>query len=442
MKRVTGLVFLGVLGGAVACSDAGEKPRGYTGGREAGFGVVEQSRSVTHPGRFLESDGGAGPNAPMPLEMAQDASAGLAYDDSCVESVDAGGLITYSCDFDGVACVEVYTAAGDLISWSCDGYGSYVCAYTAELVTCTYTDPNGGACVEIFTRDWALVESSCYQEPGEECVANGDGTTTCAYDDGYWACTYTFDAANVLLAERCTSADGTVECVGDAETATCDYDFPGYLACSETYAVAFAWGLVASDCDWDQNGAPDCVTTDAGLLACVYSDGTTSCDIVLRADGSLESEACVDDSGTFRCTRSGDQLACASEYGRDRCTFVVDLAFNVLSESCELVPECAVDADCVALYGNDYVCAAGSCSYADPCAGAWLDETSTCRAPNDGVYPAECCADPCFGAFIDAAGVCRAPNDGTYPAECCDQWLCGGERGTGSGDAMPCYNGN
>jgi hypothetical protein len=66
----------------------------------------------------------------------------------------------------------------------------------------------------------------------------------------------------------------------------------------------------------------------------------------------------------------------------------------------------------------------------DECWGAWVDEYGSCRAPNDGVYPEECCGgggsssgDPeaCWGAWVDEYGTCRSPNDGVYPEECCPE---------------------
>lgn len=61
--------------------------------------------------------------------------------------------------------------------------------------------------------------------------------------------------------------------------------------------------------------------------------------------------------------------------------------------------ECYSDKDCP----EGYFCALMDCAFNnDKCWGAWIDENGVCRSPNDGVYPAECCATDCGGG-----GVCQ-----------------------------------
>jgi hypothetical protein len=56
------------------------------------------------------------------------------------------------------------------------------------------------------------------------------------------------------------------------------------------------------------------------------------------------------------------------------------------------------------------------------CNGAWVDQNGTCRAPNDGVYPADCCGGPkCGEAQCSTGQVCCNPLHGicTAPGEVC-----------------------
>ncbi len=96
---------------------------------------------------------------------------------------------------------------------------------------------------------------------------------------------------------------------------------------------------------------------------------------------------------------------------------------------------------------GDYPDAGGHCVISqqqpDPCWGAWIDQSGTCRTPADGVYPAECCENkicggiaglPCpegyecelDGDYPDASGECVKPEP--KPAAChvggCSSQLC------------------
>lgn len=56
------------------------------------------------------------------------------------------------------------------------------------------------------------------------------------------------------------------------------------------------------------------------------------------------------------------------------------------------------------------------------CVGAWIDQNGTCRAPNDGVYPADCCGGPkCGDAQCGVGQVCCNPLHGicTAPGDVC-----------------------
>jgi len=86
---------------------------------------------------------------------------------------------------------------------------------------------------------------------------------------------------------------------------------------------------------------------------------------------------------------------------------------------CESDPYCYSDEDCTA---GDVCNAAEVCL--SPCT-----EGQICPAVCAGFCVAASPPDECWGAWIDpASGACRAPNDGIYPDECCEDQLrmCGG----------------
>lgn len=108
--------------------------------------------------------------------------------------------------------------------------------------------------------------------------------------------------------------------------------------------------------------------------------------------------------------------------------------------------ECLDDADCktgqecgpkVCLMwcaaGDPFCCGTSTCQPKSPpspppaaCFGAWLDQFGGCRAPNDGAYPASCCAGlstPCGANSCGVGKVCCNPLAGicTNPGEFCTQ---------------------
>jgi hypothetical protein len=107
-------------------------------------------------------------------------------------------------------------------------------------------------------------------------------------------------------------------------------------------------------------------------------------------------------------TSCGDQLACEAII--PGCNCGPTMAW-VDGEGCVGDPSC-VGSSCIGPGGvtipdgesfpaddgcNTCFCSDGeiACTLAycvDECWGAWTDENGTCRAPNDGIYPSECCA--------------------------------------------------
>lgn len=114
--------------------------------------------------------------------------------------------------------------------------------------------------------------------------------------------------------------------------------------------------------------------------------------------------------------------------------------------------ECLDDADCKAnqecgpkvclmwcAVGDPFCCGTSTCQPKSPvppppppppppasCSGAWLDQFGGCRAPNDGAYPASCCAGlstPCGDSSCGVGKVCCNPLAGicTNPGEFCAQ---------------------
>jgi hypothetical protein len=367
MKRY---VILTLLFAACSAPDGGSRSRG------GGSTSDPRARATTHP---LDKIGGGSQAGTSPqMFRAADGAEELAYEDSCVESHEGGNTVI-TCTYGDTTCVETYDGAGNLLSWDCGAYGSYLCTPEEAGFTCVYSDGAGFTCEESFDASWQLVSSTCGGGGStfEECTTQADGNIECIYDDGEWACVYLYDAAYALLAADCAGDFGSVHCTGDAEVLTCDYAYDGFTACRESYAIDAAYGLLESTCDWDQDGELDCAHTDTGL-SCQWSDELSVCWYAYDNFGFLRSLACESEAGIIACERMDETLECSEDWdGQPHCDTVYDLYWNYISGTC---------------VGVDLICP---------------DETEAWYASHD---PVECaaldfdCIDPNQVAFDNACG--------------------------------------
>lgn len=133
---------------------------------------------------------------------------------------------------------------------------------------------------------------------------------------------------------------------------------------------------------------------------------------------------------TYEAARTGDRLVLVGEgatqslavVGDDRCWGDAD---------CGSGEACGIQVCTMACLPGDPVCCGPRICLpkepapADECFGAWLDQSGVCRAPNDGVIAAKCCAEPpvagdacgpvtCAKGTVccnPLAGICTAPGD-------------------------------
>lgn len=142
---------------------------------------------------------------------------------------------------------------------------------------------------------------------------------------------------------------------------------------------------------------------------------------------------CPIDDPNCGCTAPAPSGYCQPSTPADACNDYGDAGSCTANTTCEWFPhDTAPPCD----PNTDPTCK----TEPDPCWGAWTDETGTCRAPNDGLYPAECC--------IDTAGTCQSrpeptPECGTlWDAIICDEtpgchWMDYTDGGGGGGAPDP-----
>jgi hypothetical protein len=371
---------------------------------EASFEENQQkSRDATRNGRMASAstaDGEGEPqNAPGPMSGSSDASTEASYEASCEEVTADDGTLIITCEYPDATCVEKYDPNGDFISWECGIYGSYVCADSEEGGRqCTFDDGQGFVCTEVFDDDWSIVTTDCPweseptdpTEPVESCEANDDGSVTCTYDDAEWECTYLYAEDGVFLSADCSGAYGTATCAGGNGQLTCNYAYTGYEACTEVYAENDIYGILSSDCDWDLDGEPDCITYEGEGTICAYTEAGTECSYGFDPVGEFSFQDCTYDGQTYNCVRVSDapsstdalvdMIECSYEWEGEQCVDTYDLAFEFVSSTCfdETLPVDPPEEETPA-------------PEEDVCALAWVDENGTCRTGNDGIAPEECC---------------------------------------------------
>lgn len=198
--------------------------------------------------------------------------------------------------------------------------------------------------------------------------------------DGEWTYGQT-DSEGCPLPPQCLCPDGSVSWTGECHDVCALVDCAQMIEeCPEGTEISFESPYCCGTCvssdkglcldsggDWDIGcGNRGCTTMEAN---CEFSDAVPSCDCgptMAWVDG----QGCV-----FEPSCQGN--SCLDENGQsipDGTSFPADDGCN----SC-------------ACTDGQITCLAHDC--ADECWGAWTDSNGTCRAPNDGAYPAECCSE-------------------------------------------------
>ncbi len=295
-------------------------------------------------------------------------------------------------------------------------------------------------------------------------------------DPGFQGCV-TVDRCANLSERECVATPGCAPAYGGACPAiACDPDDPscptcdpaeGYLGWSDAdcepgfvceYAQPGGGSGGAEDCACRCDDAGNCYDCDCGGArpepagVCVPAEPGCRADVDCgpnghcwdgfcyhegcRTDDECAGGLCVEGVCTYPTEECWDDSECPGGYcelfdcgapdGADciraggQCVYVsCDDGQPTL---CDMIPpECAPGQVAAARDGCWECVDARTCQPVDDeCWGAWVDETGTCRAPNDGVYPAYCCgvaceqvvtyaADPATGACYAFATPCDVP---------------------------------